>query len=163
MRKFKNTSTEKENEKTYFGEVVPMFVMSSLTQGQKVLTIEDHYIGVITGTCYDDIDDKKIYIVSVKRGTEHLRLKTTEIAQWFIYHPQTTAYLPLSFSDYDYIAEHNQVIIYRVTKRGYAKLVKANKKYYDWAKTLNRSKGGYKMYAILRRKESEIEAAHITN
>jgi hypothetical protein len=161
MKKLRNISTEKKSVETYYGKL-KVISARRLVLGQKVLTYRG--IGTITNMDWDDINNEPIFIVSVRRGSLHERLKENQLAQYIVPHYKNGHWkeLFLSFSDYDYILERDQLIIYRITKRGYAKLVPSDRDYYDKWATINRCKNGYNLYRELKKKGYEIERPIIT-
>ena len=165
IRKLRNISTEKKSVKTYYGKLCVTTALQ-LVPGNKVLTVNG--IGTITSTDYDDLNKETIYIVSTRRGTLYRRFTGIQLAQYVVIHHKwvrginTEIHLPLSFSDYDYILEQDQLIIYRITKRGYAKLVPEDREYYDHFATINRSKNGYNIYKELKKKGYVLKKRIIT-
>ena len=52
--------------------------------------------------------------------------------QFFIYHDTLKIYIPVSFSDYTKIRKgnKNELVNYRVTRRGFAKIIPEDGKFY---------------------------------
>ena len=118
--RLRNGSIGKRNVKR-IGKLQPLEAIT-FKIGHKVLTIEG--IGIITNIDIDELDETPRYITAVKGGTMHLRIKAIDLLQFFVYHYDLNIYIPLSFSDYGKINHNNKNIEYRITKRGFAKLIK---------------------------------------
>lgn len=157
MRILKNTSTERKS-KTYFGKVILIHPKDDLKIGQRVLTKEG--IGTVFGVD-ESIDGDRVYIVGVRQGSMYLRVTSNELANYAVYHSPTRSYLFLSFQDYDYVLTQDQDIVYRVTKRNYAKLVPEIRHNYEWAKVINTTKGGFAVYKKLKKEGYELKRNNI--
>lgn len=131
-----------------------MYPKDNLTVGHRVLTTEG--IGNVLGID-KSLDGDNVYIISVRRGSLTLRLTANEIANYAVYHPSTKSYLFLSFQDYDYVLAQGQDIVYRVTKRNYAKLVPEVIHKNEWIKIINNTKGGLDVYKKLKKESYELK------
>lgn len=121
--KLRNGSIERKNaEKIKIGRLQPLEAMY-FKRGNRVLTTTG--IGTITELDRDDLNNIPIYIVSVRGGSEYARFKEVDLMQFFIYHDKLKIYIPLSFSNYTTVKRwrKNAIVQYRITKRGFAKLI----------------------------------------
>lgn len=127
-----------------------------LTEGKgTIVSIDDH----------QTLPNVAEYVISIKNnvdGHKYLRKMETDLLQFMVFNGHKNRFIPLSFSDYDYIVENNQVILYRLTKRGFAKLIPDAERHYDWAKTVNTTKNGIQLYRELKRKGYELRRKDIS-
>ena len=105
------------------GKLQPLEAIN-FKSGNKVLTIK----GIGTIIDFDlDIDEIPVYIISIGNGSFHIREYGRNILQFFIYHERLKIYIPVSFSDYNIIKKNNMPVKYRITKRGFAKIITEKK------------------------------------
>ena len=158
IRKQLSGYEEPKSVNTYLGKILPAEA-TTFKPGQKVLTTKG--MGTIVSP-NERLGGDIEYIVSLRGGKMHLRILPDDLMQFVVFNDDKKKYISLSFSDYDYIVENNQAIIYRITKRGFAKLVPNDIKHYDWAKTINNTRNGLRIYQELKRKGYELKKRNIT-
>jgi len=139
-----NFSTEKENEKHYLGRI-SVHNANMFKNGHRVVTVA----GI--GTIIRSIKNDEV-ITSLRRNQMRRQDKKENLLQYYVFNEKLKRMLPLNFGDYDYVLEGNQPIIYRITNRGFAKIIPSDKNFYDFAKTVNKTKNGIKIYQELKRK-----------
>lgn len=151
--KTNNGSTEQKNVKAYLGRI-SMHKANMFKIGQRVLTVKG--IGTI-------IDSDRGEIITSLRGKDGMshqlkrRDKKENLTQYYIYNRELQKMFPLSFCDYDYILPQGQPVVYRITNRGFAKLIPSEKEYYGFAKAVNRTKGGLKIYEEMLKHGHELK------
>lgn len=144
----KNGLTEKENVKAYLGSIT-IRGATRLAKGQRVLTVA----GV--GTILGPINNNTELIVSINSNYRRHE-KKENLLQYYVYNQAKMRYLPLSFADYIYVLEEGQSVVYRITNRGFAKLLKHSKENYGYIKKIIKARNGLKIYQQLKREGYEI-------
>ena len=79
------------------------------------------------------------------------------LQQYVIFHRPTQQFIKLSPNNYRYIYVENQPVEYRVTNRLYAQLTEDTKEVYEYAKTLNKQRGGSRFLKVLTKFNLEIK------
>jgi len=152
IRNLKNGYNEKKSVKIYLGKILPVEAIS-FKPGQRILTSEG--IGTIVGQNIT-LNNETEYIISLKKGNSFKRSKADELMQFAVYNDDKKLFIRLSFSDYEYIVENNQAIIYRITNRNFAKMVSTDREHYEYAKIIHRTRNGLRIYREFKRKGYEL-------
>ena len=151
-KRIRNGSIDKDDVKIYIGNLI-MDEPIALKHGHRVLTPKG--IGTIHNMNMT-LNDELEYIIELKHGLCHIRSKLTDLFQFYVHNEDEKRMIPLSFSDYDYVVETNQSIVYRITKRGYAKLMLEDRKRYAYARIFTKNRNGLRIYRKLKREGYEI-------
>ncbi len=144
-----NGLPEKENEIVYLGRI-SMHNANMFKNGQRVFTVAG--IGTIIRTTITGE-----VITALRRNQMKRQDKKENLLQYYVYNEKLKKMLPLNFGDYDYVLEDSQPIVYRITNRGFAKILPRDRNFYDFAKTVNRTKNGIKIYQELKAKGYELK------
>jgi len=148
-----NGLPEKENERVYLGRI-SVHNANMFKDGQRVITVA----GI--GTIVEKDRGEIITSLRGKDGTNNKlrrRDKKENLFQYYIFNETLKKMLPLNFSDYNYILLESQPVLYRITNRGFAKIIQRDKQFYEFAEIVNKTKNGKKIYQELKAKGYELK------
>lgn len=126
-----------------------------IKRGSTVITPDG--LGEVTNIILDWVKRTPNWVdVRLYRGYVK-RYNILYLQQYVIFHVPTQQFIKLSPNNFRYIYAHNQSVEYRVTNRLYAQLTEDTKEYYEYAKTLNKQRGGTRFLRILGNQNLEIK------
>ena len=132
---------------TYFVGVARHVPPIELGRGKVVMT--KHGIGKIHSRIFDDVTGDickvvvEIMTINYRKSRGYIKyLNPSEITQLTVYHGPSDQTILISPKDYVYIADDNESIAYRVTKRKYATLSPDYKANTEYIKLFNEYRNG---------------------
>jgi hypothetical protein len=141
----------------YFTGVVRSVPPIELNKGKAVMT--PHGIGRMQFKIFDDITGNlhkvvvEIMTVDYRKSRGYIKyLKLSDITQLTVYHEPSNQTILISPKDYVYIADTDEPITYRVTKRKYATLSPDYKANIGYIKLFHEERGGANLLRRLHAK-----------
>lgn len=142
------------NSVEHTGNIIRVSVIN-LTEGMTVITPDG--LGEVKVIVKDWLDSAPSSVsVMLYRGYVKI-YKPLSLEQYVVFHKPTGQFIRLSPSNYRYIYKFDQPITYRVTNRLYAQMTDESKAEYEYAKTLNKQRGGPQFLKTLDKYGLEIK------